>query len=202
MEIEYKWKLPEGTSQARLLQMVDKEEQLSQVNKLHMHAIYYDTPDGAVARLHGGLRLRRENEKSVCCLKLAAIGADGCKTREEYEVEAQTIEEGLAKLPLAGAPHDICEELVSGQPVPECETEFDRLAYTLCAGADDDAFQAELAIDRGALRRAEGEAPISEVELEFKAGSQEAFHTFAATYAKANKLEVEPLSKLARAMSL
>ena len=79
MEIEYKWELPGEAALADLLSDVTVAPMLGDARELNMYATYYDTANQDVSRMRGGLRVRRENDESVCCLKLAAGGTDGCK---------------------------------------------------------------------------------------------------------------------------
>ena len=60
----------------------------------------------------------------------------------------------------------------------------------------------ELALDQGTLRHGEKTAPLCEIELEYVAGSEDAFHALAAELADHLSLMPEPDSKLARAMQL
>lgn len=198
MEIEYKWDLPDSQIVQDILASSLVADAFTAHQELRMHAIYFDTEHADIARMRGGLRIRRENDASVCCLKLSAQAQDNCKTRREYEVEADSIEDGLRKLPQVGAPRDLCEQLRNSNPRPICETEFARQAYTLELAE----FAAELAIDVGEMRRGEKGAPIHEIELEYLDGSQDAFHAFAAQLQDDFALVTQPLSKLARAATL
>ncbi|MEI3377183.1 MAG: CYTH domain-containing protein [Coriobacteriales bacterium] len=198
MEIEYKWEMPDERTLGALLDDETIASALGEPRELHMRATYYDTANQDVYRLRGGLRVRRENDESVCCLKLAASADGACKARHEFEVRADDVIEGLRQLPTAGAPADICEMLIAGDPQPTCETDFTRREHTLtCAD-----FTAALAIDVGEMRNHGRKAPIHEVELEHMVGSEEAFHAFARQMQEHFGLEAQPLSKLARAMAL
>ena len=105
MEREFKWnadaadfdRIPASALIAPLIQSDGAVE---------MEAAYYDTADGIVSSLRGGLRFRRENDKGVVCLKLAAQASyDGaCKLREEFECEAPDLLTGIQTLPSASAP--------------------------------------------------------------------------------------------------
>lgn len=198
MEIEYKWNLPDDGVAKGMLASDIIAGAVAGSRTIDMRATYFDTPAQDVYALHGGLRIRRENDRSICCLKLSAHDADDCKTRREYEVEAADIIEGLEKLPNAGAPEDVCARFIAGGPKPTCETVFSRKAYEL---AHND-FRAELAIDLGELRHDGKVASIHEIELEFAGGSEEAFHEFAHELQRKFSLEPQPLSKLARAITL
>lgn len=204
MEVEYKWDLTDAGGPAAL----DAAEKLSPYIRgskdIAMHATYYDTVDGDVLALRGGLRRREENGLSVCSLKLEVEVSDGKATREEYEVACDDIRQALELLPEAGAPRDVCEMLAGKELKVNCETEFDRRAFSLAVGAQGaaDAFEAELAFDEGVLRRDGCEQEFREMELEHKDGSLDAFNAFALDIQDTAHLTPQPLSKLARAMSV
>lgn len=204
MEVEYKWDLTDAGGLAAL----DAAEKLSPYIRgskdIAMHATYYDTVDGDVLALRGGLRRREENGPSVCSLKLEVEVSDGKATREEYEVACDDIRQALELLPEAGAPRDVCEMLAGKELKVNCETEFDRRAFSLAVGAQGaaDAFEAELAFDEGVLRRDGREQEFREMELEHKDGSLDAFNAFALDIQDTAHLTPQPLSKLARAMSV
>ena len=204
MEVEYKWDLTDAGGPAAL----DAAEKLSPYIRgskdIAMHATYYDTVDGDVLALRGGLRRREENGLRVCSLKLEVEVSDGKATREEYEVACDDIRQALELLPEAGAPRDVCEMLAGKELKVNCETEFDRRAFSLAVGAQGaaDAFEAELAFDEGVLRRDGREQEFREMELEHKDGSLDAFNAFALDIQDTAHLTPQPLSKLARAMSV
>lgn len=204
MEVEYKWDLTDAGGLAAL----DAAEKLSPYIRgskdIAMHATYYDTVEGDVLALRGGLRRREENGLSVCSLKLEVEVSDGKATREEYEVACDDIRQALELLPEAGAPRDVCEMLAGKELKVNCETEFDRRAFSLAVGAQGaaDAFEAELAFDEGVLRRDGREQEFREMELEHKDGSLDAFNAFALDIQDTAHLTPQPLSKLARAMSV
>lgn len=198
VEIEYKWEMPDEQTLAALLDDETIAPALGESRELRMRATYYDTANQDVYRLRGGLRVRQENDRSVCCLKLAAHADGACKARQEFEVAADDVIEGLRRLPEVGAPADVCEMLIAGDPQPTCETDFTRREHMLtCAD-----FTAALAIDTGEMRNRGRMAPIHEVELEYLNGSEEAFHAFARQLQERFGLETQLLSKLARAMAL
>ena len=60
----------------------------------------------------------------------------------------------------------------------------------------------ELALDKGELRREGRSAPLCEIELEYVAGDEKAFHALAAELADQLDLVPENESKLARAMKV
>lgn len=198
MEIEYKWNLPDEALAGRLLAHPLVADSVGASHDVRMRATYFDTADQDIHRMRGGLRLRQENGASVCCLKLPADAPGGYRVRKEYEIEAADIASGLAELPSVGAPQDVCELLLASELRSLCETDFSRHLAPL----RNPDFEAELAIDVGEMRREGRIAPIHEIELEFVSGSEDAFHAFAARLQEEMGLDVQPLSKLARASSL
>ncbi|MDO5547567.1 MAG: CYTH domain-containing protein [Eubacteriales bacterium] len=200
MELEFKWSTPDSGTYIEML----TSYQLPPVEKqehIRMEARYYDTPDGMVNRLHGGLRLRTEGDQTVCCLKLAATSSFGgaLKSREEYECAAPDIETGLRRLPQqTDAPADICEALCSAGLVELGRTTFTRQVTTLNTGE----CTVELSFDCGLITRGERHAPICEIELEYKSGSVEAFEALGNKAQETFHLKPEPQSKLARLLHL
>ena len=62
-----------------------------------MESSYFDTADGLLKEHQAALRLRRENDRSVCCMKLRNTDTpDGMRAHEEYQCEA-------VSLPVCGA---------------------------------------------------------------------------------------------------
>lgn len=198
MELEYKWDLPEAETIERMLICLVQAAAASVPQTIRMQATYYDTLSGDVHRMHGGLRMRRENDESVCCLKLETPSDDACKARQEYEVVANDIVEGLRLLKDVGAPADVCDSLAAQELVALCATDFMRREYDVTA----DGFAAKLAIDEGLMSRQGRRAPIAEMELEFVEGSEDDFHRCAQRLQEEYGLAVQPKSKLARAATL
>lgn len=198
MEKEYKWKL-DGVAE---FEKIAAETAGSARSTIRMAAVYYDTADGRLRRERGALRLREENGRRVCCLKLASDGSGACKIREEYEVPAPDIREGLRLLPGTGAPAALCGELASAGIGELCRTDFLRTALRLQGGESGGAWEAELAFDSGELSRGGRRAPLCELELEFKGGDTAAFDRFAVGLERRFGLVAQPLSKMARAMAL
>ena len=193
MEREYKWKATAEDFEC-LLQYLD----LTEGKPIDMRAQYYDTTDRLLRQRKIGLRLRTENGKSVCCLKLRDSANDGLHAREEFECNAQTLEEGLRLLAQQGAPAGLCKALLSSQLDVVCETNFIRRI----ALWDDPIFAAELAYDTGNLICGGYSAPLSEIECEQKGGNEIAFEAACQVVARRFDLKPESRSKLSRALDL
>ncbi len=200
MEREFKWMIPDPSEFDPIADSSTVSALVQKKGRLEMEAMYYDTADNLIARCHGGLRLRRENETRVVCLKLAAESGFGGarKAREEYECTAPDIRTGIQNLPAAGAPQDICDCLLQANLIELGRTAFTRfwflLSYQGCT--------CELAFDYGKLNRNGRVGPICEMELELKSGSEADFDALAVQLQQEFDLKPQPLSKLARMMRL
>ena len=200
MEREFKWMIPDPSEFDPIADSSTISALVQKKGRLEMEAMYYDTADNLIARCHGGLRLRRENETRVVCLKLAAESGFGGarKAREEYECTAPDIRTGIQNLPAAGAPQDICDCLLQANLIELGRTAFTRfwflLSYQGCT--------CELAFDYGKLTRNGRVGPICEMELELKSGSEADFDALAVQLQQEFDLKPQPLSKLVRMMSL
>ena len=134
-----------------------------------------------------------ENGVSVCTYKRPH--ADG--GRSEWEVEADSIMEGIMKLCQKGADWELMRATAGGL-MEVCGARFTRLAAPLeIPGA-----KVELALDQGVLIGRGKELPFAEVEVELKAGTDEAAVAFAKALAEEFGLIPEGRSKFARAMAL
>lgn len=202
MEQEYKWTLSDKTPPEELLKAPLISNAITEQKTITMKAVYYDTDKHLFSALRGGLRLREENERSVCCLKLSSKAEGACTVREEYEVDAPDIQTGLAAL-LEQYPLDELRARIAGQTLVEsCRTEFVRKAFLLEVISGDENCRGELAVDTGSLMREDRSVPLSELEFEYLDGSLSAFHAFAERLEHTFHLEKQLLSKLARAMAL
>lgn len=200
MEREFKWSIREPADFDRIADSSTVSPLILEENRLEMEAVYYDTADGQIAKAHGGLRLRRENQCSVVCLKLAAQESfDGAmKAREEYECSAADIRTGIRNLLSAGAPKEICDSLLKANLIQLGRTIFTRFSFLL----EYQNCVCELAFDYGKFTRHGRVGPICEMELELKNGSEADFDTLAIKLQHTFDLEPQPLSKLARMMAL
>ena len=164
-----------------------------QLHPITMETTYYDNDVGDFSRLKWTFRRRMENGKSVCTLKIPGKG-HGCG---EFEVLCDGILEAVPLLLAQGAPAEL-ESMVRNGIHPSCGARFTRLAGLL----DIPGGRAELALDRGVLLGGGKELPFTEVEVELKAGSEEATTAFAEVLAAEFGLKPEHRSKVARARAL
>lgn len=168
-------------------------EKYGSFTSISMETAYYDTAARTLSARHCTLRRRMENGRSVCTFKCPH--KDG--GRGEWEVEADSLSEGIPKLCQAGA-DPLLLQIAAEDFVEVCGARFTRLAKTLAVPGG----TVELALDRGVLLGGGQELAFAEVEVELKTGNDEAANAFAETLAETFRLVPEPKSKFARAMAL
>lgn len=158
-----------------------------------METTYYDTPDGALEKLHYTLRRRLENGVSVCTVKTPMPGIG----RGEWEIQCDSITEAIPELCKLGAPDNLLTLTAQGvQPV--CGARFTRRAVQMRCGSSD----VELALDSGELFAGDKTQPLCEIEVELKNGSRDDAVLFANLLASQYDLVQEKKSKFRRALDL
>jgi inorganic triphosphatase YgiF len=167
--------------------------------KLALATVYYDTPEAELARAGMALRLRRDGARWVQTLKGGGTAAAGLHARDEIEwdLTGQTLNVGL----LDDTPYAelFAKRKVRGRLQPVFTTEFERSVRTL---AFPDGTRAELALDRGVIRAGRHAAPISEAEIELKAGDPAQLFALARAIARDVPLRLGHASKAERGYAL
>src|SRR5512134_3267497 len=146
---------------------------------------YYDTANERLRRAGVALRLRRDGKRRLQTLKAEADGA-AFSSRAESEVPAPTGQLDLASFPR--------EEILAATGL--------RFARRSAPVIVDGATRAEISIDRGYVAAGGRREPISEMELELKAGNAAALLRYAGRLAKALGLALEFESKAERGYRL
>lgn len=162
---------------------------------IKMQTAYFDTPDGFFRQNRQTLRLRQEDDVSVCTFKTALEGL----ARLELDCEAQTIEEGaaiLAKNPQL--PESARQALLCGAFVPTCGAKFTR--QTRLCRVETTTF--ELCADMGRLTGGDKTEPLREIELELVEGDPAVLERVAQGLMDAYGISVCTQSKHQRALAL
>lgn len=164
-EIELKLQVPPAS-----LAAVKRALQRGRTARLHLRALYFDTPERRLAQAGLALRLRREGRQWVQTLK---CGAEGAVARLEHEVvlaataHAPTID--ITRH--AGTPEGrMLAEALDGhaQTLALCfETDIWRTRRVLHRGGA----RIELALDQGRLRAGAATLPVCEIEFELLRGT-------------------------------
>jgi len=163
--------------------------------EMNMNAVYFDTPERALKKAGASLRLRQENGRSVVCVKkrIDAI------TRIEEEVDAPTLEQGVALLLERDAlPEGVKSALKGGDFIPRYGSRFLRRGRLLKAGES----VVELAFDRGVLFRENRYCAVCEIELELKEGKAEDLEKAGQYFAQKYGLKMSLSTKAGRAAAL
>ncbi|HEU4351183.1 MAG TPA: CHAD domain-containing protein [Burkholderiales bacterium] len=161
---------------------------------------YYDTANEQLRRAGVALRLRRDGRRRLQTLKVEADGG-GLSTRAEWELPAPGGRLDVAAFPreeiLAATGLDVAR--LARKLQPRFETRFARRSAPVIV---DGATRAEISIDRGYVAAGERREPISEVELELKAGDTASLLRYAGRLAKPLGLALEFESKAERGYRL
>ena len=143
---------------------------LGDVRRSDMESTYYIDKYGILGKMKAGLRLRLENGEGVCCLKVSRRTEGSAKVREEYEVPAETIADGVVRLcALEALPGELRAVLEGAELAPVCGCSFTRTE----ADYDDGRLRFVLSYDIGEYIKGDLRAPLGEIEMERKAGSVE-----------------------------
>lgn len=162
-------------------------------DSITMETNYYDDFGHNLSTRHWTLRRRMENEECICTLKIDL--PDG--SRGEWEVFSLSIDSAIPALVKSGAPEELAEFAKKGL-YQSCGAKFLRKRKMVRTRDG----EAELALDEGVLLGGGKELPFAEVEVELKSGSDQATREFAEKIATQYALEIQPLSKLRRALAL
>ena len=157
---------------------------------ISMATTYFDTKDGLLSAQNCTLRARLENGISVCTMKTPTVGFG----RGEWDKKAPWCEETVAELFAKAGKEPIA--FANLQEV--CGARFTRRAKTL----ELPGCVVEIALDEGILLGGGKEIPLYELEVEVKAGDENAAVIWANRLAARFGLTAEHKSKFRRASML
>lgn len=189
---------------------IDSAEQLDAVRSapelaageeqtLRMETTYFDTPDGAISARKWTFRRRKENGRSVICLKTPGEREnDPLSARGEWETEETDLQNAIAELVASGAPAEL-KALTAQGVLPICGASFVRRARLLRLP---DGSTCELACDAGELFGGTKRQAFFEVELELKSGDAAQLLKLGERLCAQFGLHGEPDSKFVRANRL
>ncbi len=194
MEIELKLALPPQQVADFLKRMARRRPAPEQQAMLTR---YYDTPDFALSAQGVALRVRRVGRRWLQTLKTEGERQGGLSRRAEYEMPV-----GRGAPDWNRFPSEACAyvpEALRAHLVPVFETHFRRTVW-LIAGKG--GAQIEVALDVGEVVAGERSQPICEIELELKAGREDALFALALDWAAAFDCLPFDLSKAERGVRL
>jgi len=155
---------------------------------------YFDTPDQALQRERIALRVRKAGGRWIQTLKTAGtVDANGISHRGEWEWE---VANGELDTKLLG--ELLPASIDSHSLTPRFTTDFKRVTWIVQYQES----SVEVALDIGEICAANQTLPISEVELELKAGAPESVLALAELLKQHVELRVSTVSKAERAQQL
>lgn len=164
---------------------------------LHQRSVYFDTPDGGLARHGLGLRIRECDGKRVQTVKAAAAGegpSAGLFSRLEWETPvAGDLPEIDDASPVRLALGNAADRLV-----PQFTVDVTRRLWTL----EEAGSRIEVVLDTGSVSASGRQAPFAEVELELLAGEASALFALARRLDMQVPLRPAVLSKADRGQRL
>lgn len=202
MEVELKYAVPDEETAQRIWNDDELgnliEEDSCRVDRYY--GSYYDTPGHILTDNDIAFRIRHEGERTVACLKWHGSRHGALHKREELNV---TIE---GDIPEKADPEIFREsekgkeiiEMTGGEKIPGL---FDVDVLRKSMRVDTGSSIIELSIDRGKIRTAAGDVPISEVELELFQGDEQSLMETGEWLAGKYDLEAEKRSKFARGLA-
>lgn len=159
-------------------------------------SVYYDTDDDALRREGVFLRVRTNGEGYVQTIKTAR-GEGEFLERDEWECPLPSHAPNL-EAAVGTALEPLLSETVRATLRPRFQTRFRREAYCI----EDGGTEIELAVDRGEITADVKAAPVSELELELKAGDRRALFSLARTLAETLPLTLGIKTKAERGFEL
>ncbi|WP_432697212.1 inorganic triphosphatase [Marinobacterium sp. YM272] len=162
---------------------------------------YFDTPEHALTGARVALRIRRDGERYIQTLKTAGEGRAGLSVRGEWEWQLDEPVLDLDKF-RPHLPPQLNDDSLLAQLQPVFDTNFERHIWLLGAGEGAEAWQVEVALDRGEIRAGQQAMELSELELELKSGPTEALFQLALEIARQIPVQVRDDSKAQRGYAL
>lgn len=162
----------------------------SELDIVRQHAIYFDTPDHALAKAGLSLRIRRNGDKRVQTIKVDGGAAAGVFVRPEWEREVE--DDRLILDDTTPIPTLLGNKVA--EIVPLFTVENERRIW------NPDGI--EVALDRGRIIAGERETPVREIELEQKGGDVAALFALARRIDAVAPVDLGVLSKAQRGYRL
>jgi triphosphatase len=195
-EVELKFDLPRraGRKFAKLAQLGP-----ARPSRARLLALYFDTPDGTLAREQMALRLRRSGNAWRQTLKSGRSGAGGLHARDEWEFERPD-----ASIDLALFAHTPLAKLSGAADLHNALKEIFRVEVTRTTWQVEVApgTRVEVALDQGEVRNAGGAEPVSEVEIEILEGEPHDMFDFARRLVESAPLRPSTVTKAQRGYRL
>ncbi|TVP90932.1 MAG: CYTH domain-containing protein [Pseudomonadaceae bacterium] len=162
---------------------------------------YFDTPEQSLAAAKVALRLRRDGEQIIQTLKTRGNSVAGLSERNEWDWYLDQMVLDTSVLQGEHWPEALAD-CDRNSLAPLFTTDFERQHCLLTWQRDGESVVVDMALDQGAVITANGEEPISELELEMREGNSAALLELAAELAKDLPLMPCDISKAERGYRL
>ena len=179
----------DALAHSSMLAVVDVEEQ-------DQTSIYFDTPELDIHKAGLSLRIRKIGSKRIQTVKVESKTMVGLFARPEWEIEISRDQ------PVIDDHHMPLRTLVPDLQLEKLSAIFRIVVTRQKRSIMQDGAQVELVLDRGEILAGGAVQPISEVELELKAGSPVILFSLARTLYGLIPLELSTLSKAQRGYDL
>ena len=164
-----------------------------------VYNVYYDTPEGDLARQGMALRLRRLGGRWVQTLKAGGGAQTGLHRNDEYEIALPAPLLNFAALARTPAAKLASRAAFRERLRPMFVTDFRRTARLIEVAP---GMSAEFAVDRGTIVAGDAREPICELELELREGEADALFAFALRLLEYVPFTIGMESKAARGFAL
>lgn len=158
-------------------------------------SIYFDTPDFKLLDAGITLRIRHKSRSWIQTIKLTGSAIAGLHERSEWEDAVVANHPDFTKIRDASLIEFFSDQKLRDSIIPIFQTEVQRCEWQLCFNNGD---KVELALDLGVLTSNNNQEPISEIELELKAGNVGRLFDLALELQDAIPLSIENISKAQR----
>ncbi len=168
-EVELKLTVaPERAAAVRQMPLLRSMAEKRAVTR-QLSTVYFDTPDQALAKRGIVLRIRSTGRRRIQTIKLPSQGLGGLQVLREIETSIAGDRPELDKIADLRLRRLFADKAITCRLEPLFATDFRRTAWLLRFNES----LIELAFDQGEIRAKGGRLPISEIELELRAGRPE-----------------------------
>lgn len=197
-EFELKLRMsPEKLEQLRrsaLLRSLARERAVTR----HFTTVYFDTPDRALQQRGIALRIRHIGDRRIQTVKVPLGDAGAVHAHRELETEVDSDTPQLQQIADDELREFLMQPEIAGALQPVFSSEFERTAVPVKLFDS----EIEVALDQGEIGAGERRTPLSEAELELKAGRRERLYELAIALNEAIPVSLEAETKAARGYRL
>jgi len=194
-EVELKFQLPPGSRAALELSPTFAAAHAKQHRQV---TTYFDTPDGLLDEAGLTLRVRRTGNTRIQTVKSRSSGRGVATSRSEWEWPIDQDVPDVGRLAETRALAKAAKA-IKGKLEPVFVTDIRRTIHLLHL---DDNTVVEAANDEGIIKAGAAREPVSELELELKAGCTLAMYRLAAELQTLAPMWISPESKAGRGWQL